>query len=117
MSRNTQQTWAVERGSALLLVTLSLPVILGLIGLVVDVGWAYWRKEACKAAADSAALAGATAAYIASNQTCGSGVTCQSDTTCPASISGSTQDTALKACLWATQNLSLIHISEPTRPY
>ena len=28
--------------------TFSLMALLGMVGLVVDVGWAYWRKEACK---------------------------------------------------------------------
>jgi Flp pilus assembly protein TadG len=103
MGRKNRQARAGRRGQALVMVTLSLPLMLGLIGLVVDVGWAYWRKEAGKAAADSAALAGATAAYIAADQKCGSGVSCQSDTACQ-SVSGTTHDTVLMACLWAAQN-------------
>ena len=85
------------------MVTLSLPVLCGLIGLVVDVGWAYWRKEACQAAANAAALAGAIVAYNASDQTCGNGLTCQTATSCPANPQ-STADPVQVACLYATQN-------------
>jgi Flp pilus assembly protein TadG len=92
-----------ESGQALLFVTLSLPVVLGLVGLVVDAGWAYYRREACKAAADGAALAGATVAYNASNTTCGSGVTCQSNTACPSNPT-STTDPVQVACQYAIQN-------------
>ncbi len=49
-------------GQAALMITISLPVTLGLIGLVVDVGWAYYREEACRTAAQSAAFAAAMAA-------------------------------------------------------
>jgi Flp pilus assembly protein TadG len=92
-----------ERGQALIFVTLSLPVLLALIGMVVDVGWAYWRREECQSAANSAALAGANVAYKASNLTCGSGVTCQANTACPANPSGTT-DPVQVACQFATQN-------------
>lgn len=58
-----------EHGQALLFVTLSLPVLLGLTGLVVDLGRAFWRQEAAQTAANSAALAGAIVADNASNLT------------------------------------------------
>jgi uncharacterized membrane protein len=80
-----------ERGQPIVLFTLTLPVMLGMLGLVVDLGWAYFRKEACKTAADSAAMAAAVAAYGSANLTCGSGVACQSETACPAKSRISTE--------------------------
>lgn len=41
---------------------LSITATLGLMGLVVDVGWSYWRKLACKTAAQSASMAAIKAA-------------------------------------------------------
>ena len=41
---------------------MSMLVMCGLLGLVVDVGWANWRKEACKTAAEAAAQAAVAAA-------------------------------------------------------
>ena len=37
-----------RRGQALIFITLSLPVIFGGLAMAVDIGWAYWRKEAAK---------------------------------------------------------------------
>ena len=92
-----------QKGQAALFATMSLVVIMGLLGLVVDVGWASWRKEACKAAADSAAIAGARVAENAGNQTCGSGVVCQANGACPATLSNNS-DTVQVACMYARQN-------------
>ncbi len=41
---------------------------LGLIGLAFDMGWAYWRKEACARAANAAAYAAIAGASSATNQ-------------------------------------------------
>jgi hypothetical protein len=62
-----------ERGQAALLMTLSLTALLGAMGLVVDFGWAYWRKEAASTAATAAASAAIAAANSVSNQICGAG--------------------------------------------
>src|SRR5579863_8855592 len=80
-----QQNYRNPRnGQVALMMALTLPVTLGLIGLVVDVGWAYWRQEACRTAAQAAAYASAMAAYKSSNLTCASGVTCAATfTQCP----------------------------------
>jgi len=51
------------------MVALSIPVTLGMLGLVVDIGWAYWRREACLAAAQSAAIAVAVNAKASSTYT------------------------------------------------
>jgi len=84
-----------NQGQATLFVTLSLPVLFGLLGLCVDLGWAYWRREACKIAAESAA----SAVTLAAGSTA-PGV--QGDTTCPSSPSSSTAWQV--GCLFAQQN-------------
>jgi hypothetical protein len=78
------------------MLTLSLPLTIGMIGLVVDVGWAYWRKEACRTAADSAAIAAAVNAKKSST------FTVQSATACPQNPSASVP--LQSGCLYATQN-------------
>jgi hypothetical protein len=87
--------------------TMTLTVSLGLIGLVVDIGWAYWRKEACATAASAAAFAAISAASASSvtNQSCGSGLTSWTCSTypCPAnpvSVSNNLDN----GCLYAKQN-------------
>ncbi len=56
-----------ERGQMAVFLTLSVPVMVGLLGMIVDVGWLYWRREACLTAAQSGAIA--AAAYVAKNVT------------------------------------------------
>ena len=48
-----------ERGQILLMTTLSLMALIGLLALVVDIGWAYFQRKSAQKAADSASLAGA----------------------------------------------------------
>ncbi len=70
---------AANHGQAALLITLGLSVLFGMLGLVVDIGWAYYRKEAARTAAQAAAAAVVAAA--------GSTIpTAQSSTTCPSSL-------------------------------
>src|SRR5579872_5751147 len=85
-----------QRGQVAIMVTLSLPVSLGLLGLVVDIGWANWRKEACRGAAQSAAMAAAVAAKAAGTYTV------QADTACPSTLSASVPLQA--GCMYAVQN-------------
>jgi Flp pilus assembly protein TadG len=56
---------AGERGQILVLVALMMPVLLGFLGLVIDVGNAYAQRRFMQNAADAAALAGAR--YLANN--------------------------------------------------
>ena len=94
-------------GQAALLVTLSLPLMLGILAFVVDVGWGYWRQEACKTAAAAAASAAALSAKSASNLTCGSGVACTTSgsyTDCPASPSNPPSNNVQSGCLYAQAN-------------
>jgi hypothetical protein len=85
---------------------MTLPLSLALIGLVVDIGWANWRKEACYSAAQSAAGAAIAAAQAIGSYTCGTAtgqVPCGTDMQCPSSLT--TPTNPLQAgCLYAQQN-------------
>jgi hypothetical protein len=77
-----------------------------MVGLVTDLGWAYYRKQTAQAAAQAAALAAVKAAITQSGGTCGSNnVVCQPETVCPASIpvNGGTSNIN-KGCLYAQKN-------------
>lgn len=92
-------------GQAAIMVTLTLPLTLGLVGMVVDMGWAYWREEACRTAAQAAAFASAMAANKASNQTCGSGVSCTTSyTACPSNPTSPPSSVVQNGCLYAKAN-------------
>lgn len=69
-------------GQAGLFVVVNLTLLFGVLGLAVDLGLAYFRREAAQAAADAAALAAGT--YAKNNgYTCGSsGVVCGAATSC-----------------------------------
>lgn len=98
-------------GQAALMVTLCLPVSMGMLGLVVDVGWSYWRTEACRTAAEAAAMAAALQAkdnYSGTSFSCGTQVACTSTSTtyvtCPSSPSSPASDNLQTGCLYAKQN-------------
>jgi hypothetical protein len=93
-------------GQAGLFVVLNLGLLLGAIGLAVDVGLAYFTKMQAQSAADAAALAAASYATHASSGsvTCGSsGVTCGTTKTCDSSVTSAT-DTFSDGCLYAASN-------------
>jgi len=100
------------------MVTLGLVFLMGILGLVVDVGWGYYRKQVAQAAADSAAMAAvAQAAAVTSSTTftCGSGnIVCQNPTPCS---SASTSSVITVACQYGTANgvtASNLYISSGT---
>jgi Flp pilus assembly protein TadG len=94
-----------RRGQAAIMMALSIPLVFGLMGMVVDVGWAYWREEACKTAAQAAAFASARQAQLAANLTCGSGVTCQSTTAnCPSTLAATPSNNLMAGCNYAKAN-------------
>jgi Flp pilus assembly protein TadG len=70
------------------LATMSLFVLFGVMGLAVDLGWSYYRKQVAQTATDAAALAAAVVAEnAAGNNTivCNSyNIVCQTATACPA---------------------------------
>ena len=92
-----------ERGQALVLICFSSTVLFALLGLVVDVGWMYWRKEACLSAAQAGALAGAAKLASLTSITCStSGVFCSTTPQqCPAN---GTSDNSGTACDYANAN-------------
>ena len=89
------------------MMTLSLTVILGMLGLAVDVGWAYYRQQAAQAAADAAAVAAVRAAVTSAGgvPTCSTaGVYCGGATNCPATAPGSASTSFDNACMLASAN-------------
>jgi Putative Flp pilus-assembly TadE/G-like len=107
MKRNTNRS-----GQAVLLMTLSLTVMLGMMSLVADVGWGYFRREAAQSAADAAAAGAVKAVEVAlagGTPSCGSGnVWCGSTpgtiTNCPATAPTSTTSSFNVACILANAN-------------
>jgi hypothetical protein len=93
-----------QSGQTAIFFTLTLIPVFGLLGLVVDVGWSYWRREACRSAAQSAAIAAAMAANAKSSLTCTSQVPCQSTySACPSSLT-TPSDPIQAGCLYAQAN-------------
>jgi hypothetical protein len=98
-----------RRGQTIILFTLALVPLLGIMGLVVDVGWAHFRREAAQTAADSAAMAAALAAYQTAN---GGSILCgtphivcyASEYSCPATISSPPSDNVQAGCMYARDN-------------
>ena len=99
-------------GQTVVLFTLAIVPLLGLVGLVVDVGYAYFRKEAAQTAADAAAEAAALAAYHFANGaplTCAvAKVACYADEyTCPAALPAppaAPSDNIQAGCMYARDN-------------
>jgi hypothetical protein len=99
-------------GQAVLMMTMSLTMLLGMMSLVVDVGWAYFRREAAQSAADAAAAGAVKAVEVAlagSTPSCGSGnVWCGSTagtiTNCPATAPTTTTTSFNVACILASAN-------------
>jgi hypothetical protein len=93
-----------QTGQTAVLFTLSLTAVFGMIGLVSDIGYAYYRKEVAQAAAQAAAIATVKSA-LSQGGTCGSNnVVCQSETACPTTISGNGTTNIDKGCLYAITN-------------
>ena len=98
-----------RRGQTAVLFTLTMVPLLGVLGLVVDVGWAYFRKEAAQTAADAAASAAAQAAYVAAGGAAPScsttGVACYADEyTCPSTFTGAPANNIVAGCMYAKEN-------------
>jgi hypothetical protein len=94
-----------QTGQTVIMFTLSLTVVFGMVGLVTDLGWAYYRKQTAQAAAQAAALATVKAAMTMSGGVCGShNVICPADVTCPSSIQVTGASNIDKGCLYAQQN-------------
>jgi hypothetical protein len=97
-----------RRGQTAIMFTFAIIPLMGVLGLVVDMGWAYFRKQAAQTAADAAAGAAAQAAYAAAggSPSCTTpGVACySSEYTCPANPSTTPTDNIGNGCLYAKVN-------------
>src|ERR1051325_8638248 len=95
-----------ERGQSAILLVLALTTMFGVLGLVTDLGWGYYRKEAARAAAQAAALGAAQAALASAGGGLGctsSGVSCQTSYQCPTTLSMPSDDLQ-NGCLYAKDN-------------
>ncbi len=104
MKNSTHRT---RSGQTVVMFTLGSVVLFGILGLVTDIGYAYYRKEAAQAAAEAAAGAAVKAAWAQSGGSiaCGvNNVVCQSPTPCPATVSGYGTTNIDKGCLYASAN-------------
>ncbi len=88
------------------MMTLSLTVILGMLGLAVDLGWAYYRQQTAQTAADAAAAAAVRAAVTSSTgaPSCQGAVWCGAATNCPSTAPGSPSSSFDNACILASSN-------------
>lgn len=95
-----------QSGSTLIMFTLSLILMMAVLGLVVDIGWAYYRRQAAQAAADSAVLAAASASTSSPTSfTCGlNGIACQDPTSCGTDIPNPPTNNLQVGCLYAQTN-------------
>ena len=98
-----------QRGQALVMITLCSTLIFASAGLVVDIGWAYYRQQAARAAADAAAMAAARAALASSGGSfsCGGAIACQSATACSNPPTSPPVTDIDNACLYA-QSLGFV---------
>src|SRR5215813_10084383 len=94
-----------QRGQTIILTTMTLMVSFGLLGFVVDIGWAYFKRTSARTAAEAAATAAVVYASTAPNWTCGTTVACATTSTaCPASPTTPPSDALQSGCLYAKQN-------------
>src|ERR1035437_1138256 len=85
-------------GQALIMLTFGLVFLMGMMGLVVDLGYGYYVKQVAQAAVDAAVMAAITQAN-ASGGTCSAGILCQTAYSCPAAPTATTDFGV--ACLYA----------------
>jgi len=96
-----------RRGQTAILLTMGLSVMIGIVGLTVDVGWSYFREQTAQAAAEAAAMGAVKYALDQSSGTvtCGTnGATCQSATVCPDPIPSPPTSSFYAGCLYAKDN-------------
>src|SRR5579862_9739315 len=96
-----------QKGQVALLMTFTIVPMVGLMGLVTDLGYMNYIKQSAQAAADSAVLAALNqfhSTVAGSTYTCTqSGVVCGSAYQCPTNIT--TPSNAVQtACMYAKQN-------------
>jgi hypothetical protein len=97
-----------RKGQTAIMFTFAIVPLLGMVGLVVDIGWAHFRKQAAQTAADAAVGAAAAAAFTAGS----GGVSCATshvacyatEYECPASPSSTPANNIETGCLYAKEN-------------
>jgi len=95
-----------ERGQTIILYALGMTTVFGMVGMVSDMGYVYYRKQSAQAAAQSAAMAAVKAAFNSSGGTfvCGSHNVSCTTYTCPPTITGYGSDNFQVGCLYASKN-------------
>ncbi len=90
------------------MVTLALFGMCGLMGLAVDLGWAYFVKRSAQTAADAAAMAAAQQVLdlVGPSGTfaCGPGIVCQASGPCPSTVPSPPGTNLELGCLYAQRN-------------
>jgi hypothetical protein len=79
---------------------LAMLLMFGILGLAVDLGWAYYMKHRAQAAAEAAATAG-TLAAMSTSMVCGTSVVCQTSSVCSATTP---YNNVVTACLYGEAN-------------
>ena len=109
-----------QSGQALIMMSYGVLFLSAIAGLVVDLGFGYYRKQVLQAAVDAAALAGATQASSAGGSvTCNSGgIVCQTATPCTSATTGSNFYSACKYGVYnGTTNSALSIAAGNSSPY
>jgi hypothetical protein len=100
----TKQT---ERGQVLPMVTIMILFLMGMVGLAIEVGMAYYGRQSAHIGAESAAMAAAEAALASAQNgviTCGGSIVCQAATQCAGSPNNPPKTNSDNACLYAASN-------------
>jgi hypothetical protein len=94
-----------QAGQTIIMASLGIVFLIGILGLVVDIGYGYYIKQVAQAAADSAVMAGAAFANANGSICDGTVVLCPSGgSTCPASPTSPPVTNFDAACLYAKAN-------------
>lgn len=95
----------IRKGQALVTIASSITLLLGAMGLVMDIGYSRYQYARAQTAVESAAMAGVEAAMAYGSTSCGTHVVCQSATACPTSINSSNITSNIQnACLYGETN-------------
>jgi len=99
----TRRSCNSRDGQAVIMMSMGTVFLMGILGLVVDVGWGYYRKQVLQAAVDSAVLAGTVDASAIGSVTCNTGgIVCQSATACTSATTAGTN--FYSACKYGVRN-------------
>src|SRR5215831_302389 len=98
-----------QRGQAILMLTFSMILLFGMLGLVLDLGWGFFVKRSAQSSADAAALAAVRKAYGVIGQqgsyACGANLDCQVTAVSCSSVGNSSN--LYNGCQYAQHNFDL----------